>query len=680
MMYLGKVCVLRKCSATGGSGGLSETGRPPGLSLAPRHGDNTQLIRTAGAIVIPRNTVKFPPLSRRYYNRRDRNITAPSGGGAGLFPDKSEVLHGCQESEAMKATIAALLVSLGSAAAACGQQPVSSGTGAAPSPGGARFYNAAPTVNPPLVGGLHIQDLTTPVAAPTSLPSAVLSVPSTPSPPGGARFLNPNTNANTPATPGPHFHDVLASPSHAGSPMPNATVISSNPILPFPQSAPSGNVPLPMPKPPIPPGTTPIVVDEEMPTFPDYGTPVFDAPLNEYSGRLPAIGPWGPRVQSGPHGPYLWFNADYLFWWVKNGPMPQPLVVTGPVTDEIPGALDQLNTTVLYGGQSIQYNPFSGARGSLGLWGGPEHRFGFEMGGFILEQKSTHYAGSGGATGNPFLARPFINAQTGFENVFFVSQNFDDPDRTALMTGRINISNTSRMWSWETNGLWNVWRGSWATANLIGGFRSVGLRERFNVIETLENLESGGGVLFAGASVDPGNTVTTFDKFDAENTFYGAQLGARFLLQHGRFSLNVSGKAALGVVQQLMVVDGGTVVRSGIKGSDGRGLVTGVAPGGILAQATNIGRHFQNKLAVVPEGAADFCFDVTDRLVVKLGYTFVYWSSVARPGDQIDRTINPAMVPTDIGYGTGGPARPAYPYKTTSVWTQGVNLGLEVRY
>lgn len=575
----------------------------------------------------------------------------------------------------MKASIAALLIGFAYVGHACGQQAMPK---VPPQPGGARFYNPGAQADPPTVSGFYA-DVSASSAPQAAQPIPNPTIPTTPVLPGGARPFNPTANVNSPTASGAYFHDVNAQAPLSSGPRTaqDLPLSTANPTLPFPQSAPGENFVLPAP--PLPPMTTPVIVNDALPPLPDYATTEPFMPLNA-GGPYPAVGAWGPGIASNDRGPALWFSADYLFFWLKNGPMPQPLVVTGSAADEFPGALDQPGTVVLYGGKDINYNPFSGARLNAGLWCGPDHRFGFEMGGFILEQKSTHFAASGGATGNPYLARPFINARTGFENVYFVSQNFNDPVRSARMTGDIQIANTSRMWSWETNALWNMWRGTSATANLIGGFRSVGLRERLSMVETLRNIQEGGGVFFGGASVDPGNTVTTFDKYSAENTFYGAQLGARFLIQEGRFSLNVTGKAAMGVVQQLMVVDGGTIVRNQVKQLDGRGLVIGAAPGGVLTQSSNIGRHFQNKFAVVPEVAADLCFDITDRLVIKLGYTFVYLSSVARPGDQIDRTINPGLVPTDFDYGTGGPARPAHPYKSTSIWTQGVNVGLEFRY
>ena len=52
----------------------------------------------------------------------------------------------------------------------------------------------------------------------------------------------------------------------------------------------------------------------------------------------------------------------------------------------------------------------------------------------------------------------------------------------------------------------------------------------------------GAGVATTCRSTHPTNTVITYDKFDAENTFYGGQLGARLHFERGRFSLDVAGK------------------------------------------------------------------------------------------------------------------------------------------
>jgi hypothetical protein len=66
---------------------------------------------------------------------------------------------------------------------------------------------------------------------------------------------------------------------------------------------------------------------------------------------------------------------------------------------------------------------------------------------------------------------------------------------------------------------------------------------------------------------------------------------------------------------------------------------------------------------------------------VFVGYDFLYWSDVARPGDQADPRIDPARVPA-----LGGPGRTAGTTHTPSAiqesdfWAQGLHVGAEFRY
>src|SRR5262245_9985124 len=54
-------------------------------------------------------------------------------------------------------------------------------------------------------------------------------------------------------------------------------------------------------------------------------------------------------------GPRLWVSAEYLLWWIKDGPFPVPLATTGSATDPTPGALGQPGTTVLFGGSNVDF-------------------------------------------------------------------------------------------------------------------------------------------------------------------------------------------------------------------------------------------------------------------------------------------------------------------------------------
>src|SRR5439155_624080 len=85
-----------------------------------------------------------------------------------------------------------------------------------------------------------------------------------------------------------------------------------------------------------------------------------------------------------------------------------------------------------------------------------------------------------------------------------------------------------------------------------------------------------------------------------------------------------------------------------------------------LALPSNIGHYYRSTFSVVPETGIEIGYRLTPRLRGTVGYRLLYWTQVARPGNQTDRTVNPAQVQTDAGVGIGGgPARPALPLRNT---------------
>jgi len=100
--------------------------------------------------------------------------------------------------------------------------------------------------------------------------------------------------------------------------------------------------------------------------------------------------------------------------------------------------------------------------------------------------------------------------------------------------------------------------------------------------------------------------------------------------------------------------------------------------GGLFAQPTNIGEYTRNVFAVVPEGDLQLGYQVTSRWRATVGYTFFYMSDVARPGDQVDRTINPSFLASPPTLAS--PARPVFEFKGSDYWAQGLDFGLEFRF
>jgi hypothetical protein len=376
-----------------------------------------------------------------------------------------------------------------------------------------------------------------------------------------------------------------------------------------------------------------------------------------------------------PCGERIYGSVDYLLWWVKDGPQSTPLVTTGPSNVLFSGALDIPGTQVLFGGNGLDYGQFSGGRLLVGMWLDNDSSLGVEAGGFLLEERSVGFTLAGDANGQPFFGRPFINALTGNQNVYFVSQNFSDPALSARMTGAIDIASSSQLWGWETNGVVALGRADGLRVDALAGFRSVGLSEDLRVQEEIRNLVPGGGVFFLGSNVDPSASVANFSRFKTTNRFYGPQIGGRLDWQGGGFSLGVVGKLGLGVSHQEVTIDGGSVLLNSAR------QPLAAAVGGVNALSSNIGQQSHNAFAVVPEVGVNVGVQLAPQLRAWVGYTFLYISDVARPGEQLDPVLNPGLVPTDATFGTpGGPALPAPLFNTTDFWAQGINFGMEFRY
>jgi hypothetical protein len=106
--------------------------------------------------------------------------------------------------------------------------------------------------------------------------------------------------------------------------------------------------------------------------------------------------------------------------------------------------------------------------------------------------------------------------------------------------------------------------------------------------------------------------------------------------------------------------------------------------GGLLALPSNIGTESRDRFAVVPEVGVSLGYSVTDRLRVSVGYNFLYWSSVVRPGDQINRNLDVLQIPNfGIPAGAAVPTNPTQPvrqFNTTDFWAHGLTFGVEIRF
>jgi hypothetical protein len=101
-----------------------------------------------------------------------------------------------------------------------------------------------------------------------------------------------------------------------------------------------------------------------------------------------------------------------------------------------------------------------------------------------------------------------------------------------------------------------------------------------------------------------------------------------------------------------------------------------------LALPSNIGNFTRDQFAIVPEIGVNVGWHPTSHLRLFVGYNFLYWSNVLRPGDQIDRVLDITQIPNFNTNGTNPSPqlRPVVPFKDVGFWAQGATFGLELKY
>jgi hypothetical protein len=407
---------------------------------------------------------------------------------------------------------------------------------------------------------------------------------------------------------------------------------------------------------------------------PGMGGPMYPPP-GPYGGQ-----PWQDAFPSGHGGsaygsrvaPRLYVEADYTLWFVPRQPVPGPLLTSGPPAGN--GVLGAVGTVVRAGDRNLGYGVFSGFNIHVGGFHSQDRRWGWEIGGFMTELKTNETTVSSDATGQPLIARPFTNAQTGLPTTLLVSF-------PTYASGSATVLATARAYGAEASGLLNLFRTNPDTcsptgcvwdANLLAGFRYLSVEEELSVNSTT-NVLAGNTVPFDGKSYNGPVTIGVTDSFRTANRFYGGQLGLKSSVLCGRWLLASTVKCAIGNMHQEVTVDGFSSLANPT-------TLSGVS-GGLYANSTNIGRYSNDEFVYIPEVNANLGYAWTSWLSTHVGYNFLYINRVARPGDQFTTTVNPAVVPTSFSYGLGAPVATPNPVLSQSeYWLQGVSFGLTVRY
>lgn len=361
-----------------------------------------------------------------------------------------------------------------------------------------------------------------------------------------------------------------------------------------------------------------------------------------------------------------WFAADYLLWSQKGMYLP-PLVTRGSARNVNPA-----NGDIVYGdGNDYLEGSLNGLRLNFGIWLDRCHEWSVAAEYFGWDQISE--GASFRSNGVNSFGRPFFDATAGGQRrANLIDFNGTINGSPITVSGVFDINATSELHSggFQFRRFLAASSGCGDTVflRLPANYRSrtdLGIGYRYTQLDEslsmITNTQTTVPTTAAG-------TLLTSDLFTTTTQFNGFDFGIFYTRQRGLWNLDLRGKFAIGTNRQTVLIDGSTTRNVGTPQT---------RDGGFLALSTNMGERSRDRLSVLPEFGADLGYQLTPRLRAKVGYTFMYWSNVVRPGDHIDLDIDARLVP----FGPGSTStRPEFKFNETDYWAQGVSFGGEFRW
>jgi len=387
-----------------------------------------------------------------------------------------------------------------------------------------------------------------------------------------------------------------------------------------------------------------------------------------------AIGPYGIDIcnPTGLGGRRLciclpshgWASVDYLSWYQAG--MQTPALVTTSPLGAPPGTEGVLpGAQVLYGrNDDILSDNMNGVRVRVGVWSATQATLGAEGEYFGFGQQTEIF--SQNSNGNPILARPIYDNRLGRQNASVVA----DPG-PPLITGGIRVASDSQL-----NAAAVRFRRMLCCSNSCGysalACGPISSQSRIDATIGWRYMQLREGLIITETKTLAPPAIRIEDTFQTFNQFNGVELGVQWLGRRGYWSAETIMRMSLGNASQRVDINGTTIINN-----DGV-----LRSGGLLAQpGRNIGRHTQDEFAMLPELGATLGYQLTERLKLNVGYTFLYWSNLVRPGDQIDNTVDPNLQPSIAPPPQDGLfLGPGFEVRETDFWVQGLSVGGEYRW
>jgi len=356
-----------------------------------------------------------------------------------------------------------------------------------------------------------------------------------------------------------------------------------------------------------------------------------------------------------------WGNVEYLMLWERGQSLPALATTNvnpGSTNRDDAGVLGVDSTRVLFGDESVDEDRHGG-RVTFGIWLDQCASVGIGFGYLGVGESTRNFETN--STVSPILARPFFNAIDSSEDALLIGfPNAFSGSFSAQLTSELNAVEAFKRQS--------CYRGCNSRIDILVGYRYSQMQDSLRIQDSFTFLAD--QAVAGGPPIPAGSTVSNLDFFDVDNTLHAGQLGAWAQRRSGNFSMDVIAKVALGNMNHDISTQGETV-------SAQPNVAAVTVPGGLLVQRSNLGTFEDNGFAVMPEVSTNLGYQINPYIDLTVGYTFMYWSRVVRPGDTIDRVVDLRQQGGNL---PDVQQRPAIQFNDTSYWLQGLTFGMNFRY
>jgi len=304
-------------------------------------------------------------------------------------------------------------------------------------------------------------------------------------------------------------------------------------------------------------------------------------------------------------------------------------------------------------GDPIEGEVMGGFRGDYGKWVSNNVGLGGRF--WILSENSESFSANGDGT-NISIGRPFFNTNSvaGAQEdslLIAITGNPGGNDQAGSVSGESTID----VWAAEGYGRVRFSCAKNCRLDFIGGYTHFNIEDSLRMTSTT-------------ITTNPatGQTRTYNDLFDTENKFHGGQLGFEMVLTRGRWMARSLTKVHLGNMDQRVRIAGNSFDSFGAPQNTN---------GGFLALG-NQGDFQRDVFAFAPEANFKLAYRFRPKVLLSVGYSFLYWDNVALVSDQVDRVIDG----TQLNQGPPFASRPAFLFNDSSLWVQGLDLGVVVDF